>query len=442
MTAPPNRSGWRAALIGVSRYTHPKLVDIPAAVANVHDLAHLLTAPTGAALDNDHCTVLVDPDRTTQVGEVVARAVGEAEDVLLVYYAGHGLLDDRGRLHLALTDSDHSHLQWTSVPFTMLRDELAKSRARARILILDCCFSGRAFEAMSDPSTLVEGQIDIHGTYTIASSARDQPSQAPAGHRNTAFTGALLSAATRGTGLTLDQLYGKIDQILHRNGHPRPVRRSINITGNMCLFTPPGHPPAPPPDDAPIPPAIVPQATPDAATEQIFVHGLHAADQRNLAEAENAWHTAASQAHTGAMNNLANLLCTKGKLSEAHSWYLEAARRGNTDAMGNLADLLHRAHEDTEAELWWDRAAEAGDTDAMYNLALMLDKARRFDDALGWYRRAAEAGHRNAMHNLAIRLRYRGQLTEADTWWHHAGHKRPQRISEKLRGPAPHRQSR
>ncbi|MGY1896354.1 caspase, EACC1-associated type [Nocardia gipuzkoensis] len=439
MIPAPNRTGWRAALIGVSRYTHSAITDIPAAANNVHDITRLLTAPTGAALPTEHCTALVDPDTPPQVGELIAHAADHADEVLLVYYAGHGLLDRRGRLHLSLTGSDRDHPEWSSIPFATVRDELTAARARARILILDCCFSGRAFEAMSAPDTVVDGQIDISGTYIIASSPRNETSVAPEGQRHTAFTGALLTAATSSTGLTLDQVYGNIDQILHRNGHPRPVRRSVNITGNLRLFTPPGHRSTP--DSAVTPLLIDPLATPDSTTEQIFADGQRAAEQGDLAEAEKAWHTAASQGHPGAMNNLAHLLYNQRKFRAAHPLYLEAAHRGNTIAMSNLADLLHRAHEDTEAEYWWQRAAESGDTDAMYNLALMLDKTRRYDEALTWYRHAAEAGHTNAMHNLAIRLRYRGQLTEATTWWHSAGHKRQQRTTEKLRGPTPHRQS-
>ncbi|GAA1642700.1 caspase, EACC1-associated type [Nocardia ninae] len=441
MTLAPKRSGWRAVLIGVSRYTHPGLTDIPAAANNIHDLHRLLTAPTGAALPSEHCTTLVDPETPAQVGSLLADAATQADDVLLVYYAGHGQPDRRRtQLHLTLTSTDPDHLAWSSIPFATVRNELADARARARILILDCCFSGRAFEAMSSPAAVVDGQLDINGTYIIASSPRNETSLAPEGHRHTAFTGALLTAATSSTGLTLDQLYANVDQILHRNGHPRPVRRSVNITGNLRLFTPPSHRPTP--DNAVTPLLIDPLATPDSVTEQIFADGQRAAQHDDLIEAEKAWRTAALQGHPGAMNNLAHLLYSQQKLRAAHTLYLEAAHRGNTTAMSNLAVLLHRVHEDAEAEYWSQRAAEADDTDAMHNLALMLDKSRRYDEALTWYRRAAETGHTDAMHNLAIRLRYRGQIAEATTWWQRAGHKRPQRTTEKLRGLTLHKQSR
>ncbi|WP_327097344.1 caspase family protein [Nocardia vinacea] len=150
MTAAPKRDGWRAALIGVSRYADPTFSDIPAARNNVEDLARTLTAP-GGAFSEEHCTVLTNPDQSMQVGEAIATAAQNAHDVLLVYYAGHGLVGRGGRLYLVLPGTDRDHPEWSSVPFTTLRDELMDSPARARILILDCCFSGRAFEAMSTP---------------------------------------------------------------------------------------------------------------------------------------------------------------------------------------------------------------------------------------------------------------------------------------------------
>lgn len=417
----------------------PEFPDIPAALNNVTDLGRLLTSPSGGALARSQCSILTNPEHNTQVGKAVASAAKEADDVLLVYFAGHGVVDKRGRLNLALTGTSQNHPEWSSVPFATLREELIASPARARILILDCCFSGRAFEAMGTKSSLVDGQIDIQGTYTIASSAKNEPSIAPEGHRHTAFTAALLSAATE-PDLTLDQLYRKVDQTLHRDGYPRPQRRSVNIAGELRLFTPPSLRPKSG-ADASIAPIINSPTDSGSNGDALFESGQHFCDVGDLSQAEVSWRQSASQGHTGAMNNLANMLFEQGQAREAHVWYREAAQRGNINAMGNLAILLHQIQQLRDAELWWRRAAEAGNTDAMYNLAVMLDKSLHYDEAITWYRQAADADHTDAMHNLAIRLRYRGQLSEAITWWHRAGHQRAQHTKEKPRGLTSRRQS-
>jgi TPR repeat protein len=417
----------------VSRYSDPEFPDIPAAGNNVRDLARSLTAP-GAAFDEEHCAVLSDPGQSTEVGKAVAAAARDAEDVLLVYYTGHGVVDRRGRLYLALPDTDHEEPEWSSVAFTTLRDELMESRARARILILDCCFSGRAFEAMSSPDAVIGGQIDIRGTYTITSSARDETSLAPEGHRYTAFTGALLSAAAD-TGLTLDQLYQRVDRMLHQNSQPRPQRRSVNIAGELRLFT------APEPQPATAAEVMTTPGT-DADSESLFESAQRLADQGDTVGAEALWRRAAAQGHLGAMNNLANLLVARRQSIEAHDWYRKAAESGNPEAMGNLANLLYEEQFLEDAERWWRLAGEAGNTDAMYNLAVMLDRTLRFDDAITWYQQAAESGHTDAMHNMAIRLRLRGHLDDAEAWWRRAGHKRAQRANVKPRGPVSRTQTR
>jgi hypothetical protein len=219
-------------LIGTSHYDH--LAPIPAAAANVTDLDGILTGPGGAFITG-HCAIVIDPERT-EMGRVVSRAAREATGVLLVYYTGHGLLDRRGRLHLTVPGSDPDDIRWTTVPFETLREEILDSPARTKILILDCCFAGRAFEAMADVPGLVAGQTDLRGTYTIASCSANEPSFAPAGHRHTAFTGALLTANIATPGSTLDELYRETDRHLQRNGYPRPQRRNIDIAGELRLF--------------------------------------------------------------------------------------------------------------------------------------------------------------------------------------------------------------
>ncbi len=430
MTPASNRHGWRAVLIGVSSYTDPEFAAIPSAITNITDLGRLLTAPTGGALAPEHCIALTDPDDAMQVGRAITTADAGADDVLLVYYTGHGAVDQYGRLYLTLPGSDYRHLEWGSVAFATLRNNLLNSRAGTRILILDCCFSGRAFEAMTSTAAAVDGQIDVEGTYILASSGRNVPSIAPAGRRHTAFTGALLQAAAE-TGLTLDQLYRRIEQILRDGGHPRPQRRSVAGAGDLRLFTSLGHGVAGPGE---------PVA--DIDCQSLFVSAGQCADQNNAAQAEALWLQAATQGHSGAMNNLGNALLARNKATEACDWYRKAAELGSADAMTNLANLLHTLKRFDDAERWCRLAASTEHTDAMYNLAVLLDKTDRFDEAMLWYQQAANAGHADAMHNLAIQLAHRGRASEAAAWWRNAGHKHPQRTSAKPRGTASPIQSR
>jgi hypothetical protein len=234
----PDPTTSRAVLIGFSRYDDERaLPKIPAVQANLTDLkAALVGAPTGT-LDAQHCTEVSRPAATVgDVGKAITTAALEATDLLLVYYAGHGLVDDLGRLHLALPSTDPARLRWTALPFEVLREEIAASPATTRVLVLDCCFSGRAIEAMTGPDSVIKGQIDIAGTYTLTSTTATALSHAPQGAKYTAFTGAMLAASSTPGPLTLDELFRLVYRRLVAQGAPRPQRRVVNAAGDLALF--------------------------------------------------------------------------------------------------------------------------------------------------------------------------------------------------------------
>jgi hypothetical protein len=233
----PDPARSRAVLIGASHFTAagPDLPDIPAVEANLTALRQVLTNPDTGVLKPELCRVLVDPTSTDEVGTALSELAATATDLLLVYYAGHGLVDDRGRLHLALAHTHPHRARWTAFPLDLLREEIANSAAATRVLVLDCCFSGRAIEAMADDQGVISGQLEVAGTYTLTSTTANAPSHAPAGDRYTAFTGALLRALDKADPLTLNQIYITVDRDLAARNLPRPQRRVINTAGDLAL---------------------------------------------------------------------------------------------------------------------------------------------------------------------------------------------------------------
>ncbi|WP_405177780.1 tetratricopeptide repeat protein [Nocardia sp. NBC_01377] len=405
----PTRS--RAVLIGVAEYTHPEVPEIPAATTNIEDLAQALTAPEGGAFGPDDCISIANPNDSARVGEVIGRAAREATDVLLVYYAGHGMVDQYGRLHLALTSSDPRNLRWTSVPFAMLREEILETSARARILILDCCFSGRAFEAMSNGPGLVAGQVQIRGTYTVTSTTANETSYAPVGHRNTAFTASLLTVADETPGLTLDELYYRTDQLLRASGYPNPQRRSIDLAGELRLF---GRT-----DDE----SRYRRAADNGDDDAMTVLGALLMEQGKSDEAEIWFRRAADEGHIYAMTVLGNLLMERDEPGEAEIRYRQAAHDGATDVMTVLGWLLHTRGEPGEAETWWRRAADNGDTDAMTFLGFLLEKQGEHREAETWFRRAADNSDIYAMAILGNLLMERDEPGDAEIWYRRAAEK-------------------
>ena len=76
------------------------------------------------------------------INQVLKKA--EKDDLVLLYYSGHGKLDLAGRLHLATVDTVIDTLEATSIPVGSIRNFIDVSPSRKVVLILDCCFSGAA----------------------------------------------------------------------------------------------------------------------------------------------------------------------------------------------------------------------------------------------------------------------------------------------------------
>lgn len=66
--------------------------------------------------------------------------------VNLIYLSTHGQLDDRGDLYFAFEDTDKGRLDTTAVSAAWLWRKIDDSRARAIVVLLDCCYSGAFIE--------------------------------------------------------------------------------------------------------------------------------------------------------------------------------------------------------------------------------------------------------------------------------------------------------
>lgn len=196
MVRSSNSKRSRAVLIGAGSYDNAQLPDLPAAARNVAALGGLLAV--------DGWTQVVDPLDVAAVLDPLRTASLQAEELLVVYYAGHGLLLGRRRdeLHLAVGRSDLEK-PWTAVPYAQVADLVRDSVATVKVVILDCCYSGRATSVpLMTAGPGVMEQVDVEGVYVMTSSPATRPSYAPSGSAFTAFTGALLdelAAAADGT---------------------------------------------------------------------------------------------------------------------------------------------------------------------------------------------------------------------------------------------------
>ncbi|WNI14277.1 hypothetical protein [Actinacidiphila sp. ITFR-21] len=120
----PDLKDSRAVLIGPSRYRtlHP----LPSVATSVADLKDVPTSPDGWGLPASHCRTVLEPSSPAVFFDAVHEAAQEAADTLVVFYPGHGLLDDRGDLYPAVPDSDKGRAYSTAVPYAWFRRELPR----------------------------------------------------------------------------------------------------------------------------------------------------------------------------------------------------------------------------------------------------------------------------------------------------------------------------
>lgn len=250
----PDPARSQVILIGTAEYgAESDLPDLPAVANNLDDLQAALADPTHGWLTPQACTQILDPASPDQLGIAVAERASHADDLVLIYYAGHGLLSPRGDLYLATSRTNRERLRFTAFPYDGIREILNDSPAANRVVILDCCYSGRAIAAMTDPQSTAYDQLDITGTYILTSTTATTTAHAPDGARHTAFTGELITLLQNGDLdspelITLDHVYRAIYRSLLRQGLPRPQQRGSNATPHLALVRNPAFdapPPAP-----------------------------------------------------------------------------------------------------------------------------------------------------------------------------------------------------
>ncbi|MGW2426687.1 caspase, EACC1-associated type [Streptomyces sp. NPDC001709] len=187
-------------------------------------------------LDASRCRRLPDPLRADDVLDALHEAASDLSvtDTLLVYYCGHGLLDDRENLLLALHGSSKERPD-KALDYDKVQKHLHRSKARRKIVILDCCFAARAFGLQGGD---LEGKTDIEGAVVIAASGPTVRAVAPSRERYTAFTGALVHVLRQGMKggpefLSLNAVFDEARIHLLRGKRPAPWISDMNGAARM-----------------------------------------------------------------------------------------------------------------------------------------------------------------------------------------------------------------
>jgi hypothetical protein len=271
---------YRALLIGNSTYPADEhnLQPLRGPVKDIAALNRALVDRDSGLFSDVDVTLLAEVTSSRAL-RTLSRFFAEAgrDDVLLLYFSGHGKIDQSGRLHLCMQDTETTDLLSTAVSSVRISEFAEESSARNVVIVLDCCHAG-AFRG-GDFGDAVAGV----GRYVLTSCRSTQLANDATVDNGTSFftqhlvEGLLGAAEPDADGyISFSTLYTYVDGQLRQAGKQIPQRR-VNGDGDLRLSRraaaatpspaetaqPPAEPlragAAPPPPAEP-PPALAPPA--------------------------------------------------------------------------------------------------------------------------------------------------------------------------------------
>ena len=233
-----------AVLIAAGRFPdEPRLFPLACPENDVADLDQVLrdeslggfTATTVLA-NRPHHEVL------RSINTVLKRA--ERDDLVLIYYSGHGKLDEAGHLYLATADTTAELLESTAVPVSRIRELVSLSHCTKSVLILDCCFAGAVEKAFLRGS--VDDQLKLvsqgRGTYIMTAATGIQTAQEKEGDRNGVFTKHLLNGIRGGAAdedgdgyISAGELYTYVHREVAAESPQEPMKWDLNVRGELII---------------------------------------------------------------------------------------------------------------------------------------------------------------------------------------------------------------
>jgi hypothetical protein len=259
---PVNFGRYHALVIGNNAYTD--LSPLKTAINDATAVAELLRTAYGFTV-----TLLTDATREEMIAALdYLRANLTEQDNLLIYYAGHGVLDtaeERG-YWLPVNARQDSRVHW--IANTTITDALKAMAAKHVLVVADSCYSGtlvRGIDVVMPPSgsgrNTYLARITQRRSRTVLTSGGLEPVSDSGGGAHSVFARAFLMALQDNHDvLDGQQLFALVRRPVILNAAQTPEYTDIRYAGHEggdFLFVRQAHPDPqePPADNAPTPPA-------------------------------------------------------------------------------------------------------------------------------------------------------------------------------------------
>ncbi|MFY2825331.1 caspase family protein [Ruegeria sp. MALMAid1280] len=231
-----------AIVIGIDSFEDPELDDLSYARNDATALHNLLQGETGEQFD--HVELITrgnHSDALTKI-ERIATKTGRC-DLLLVYYAGHGLVRNQ-KLHLAFANTHTTLVHSTALKYGNLLDVVEQAAARVRLIILDCCYAGAAADDASRSALSEQLQTELGAnsrTLVMTSATSTQVAREAKNYCHGVFTKHLLNglkgAADRNGDGSVDtrELFDYLEEMMKAEHLQRPQKFNFQGSGAVAL---------------------------------------------------------------------------------------------------------------------------------------------------------------------------------------------------------------
>ena len=237
-----------ALVIANYQYQDAGLRQLIAPRQDAEALARVLSDPAVGSFQAK--TLLNEPSYKVNQAIEAFFAERKRDDLLLLYFSGHGVKDEDGQLYFATTDTRRSLLRSTAVSSSFVNDVMHRSRSRRQVLLIDCCYSGafaRGMLAKGEAGVGTQERFAGHGRVVLTASDAMQYSfegDAVAGRGvRSVFTRTLVGgletgeADLNGDGLiSLDELYDYVhDRVVDETPEQRPGKWAFDVQGEIVI---------------------------------------------------------------------------------------------------------------------------------------------------------------------------------------------------------------
>jgi Caspase domain len=274
-----------ALILACSRYTDATLTQLQAPGYDAESLARVLADP---AIGDFDLKTLIDRPAVDSMQELEAFFDGRRRnDLLLVYFSGHGILDQNARLYFATTDTRVDRPRSTAIPAALVNDLMSECRSRRQVLVLDCCNSGsfaRGVKAGGKIGTRerFEGRGRVVITASDALQYAFESGQIEGEGVRSVFTEALVEGLKTGEAdldgdgyVTPDELYDYVySRVVDASPRQRPGKWSFGVEGQIFIAqTTPARTPGPSPREISASPKPVIETQPGPRSKRLRAAG-------------------------------------------------------------------------------------------------------------------------------------------------------------------------